>query len=378
MKGFAAVIVGAVVLATGTGAQAAPVAKGPAFTWGSNTHGQLGFAGSSTAAPTKLAGVGQVTAVAAGQRHTLVVARDGTAWAFGDNRDGQLGTGSTAPSQSPVQVTGLSGVVAVAAGWDHSLAVRADGTVFAWGGNYAGQLGDGTTTASLVPEQVPGISGAVAVAANKDQSFALGADGTLWSWGGNDWGQLGDGTTTDRSSPLAVLSGVTAVSTGEAHTLAVRADGSVWGWGADFSFQLGYAPDPSDPHPARLTPAPVDGITGASGVAAGYGHSLAVLADGSVLAWGDDTNGELGLGRNNDFVVAPTPVPGLANIVAVAAGDNDSLALGAKGHAWGFGTDYYGELGNGYPTDIEYDSPVEVAVHGLSGIAAGEFHSVGF
>src|SRR5205823_6238570 len=109
-----------------------------------------------------------------------------------------------------------------------------------------------------------------------------------------------------------------------------------------------------------------------------YDHSLAVLADGSVLGWGDDTYGELGLGRNNDFVPTPTPVPGLSNIVAAAAGDNDSLVLGAKGHAWGFGTDYYGELGNGVPTDTEYNSPVEVAVHGLSGIAAGEFHTLGF
>src|SRR5205823_3654178 len=270
------------------------------------------------------------------------------------------------------------GAVAVAAGWDHSLAVRSDGTVWAWGGNYAGQLGDGTTTPSLVPEQVPGIAGAVAVAANRDQSYALGADGTVWSWGGNDWGQVGNGTTTNALSPVAVLSGAVAVSTGEAHALAVRTDGTVWGWGADFSYQLGYTPDPTDPHPARLTPAPVAGISGAVAVAAGYGHSLAVLADGSVLGWGDDTNGELGLGHNNDFIPTPTPVPGLSNIVAAAAGDSDSLVLGAKGHAWGFGADGFGELGNGVPTDTEYNSPVPVAVHGLSGIAAGEFHTLGF
>ena len=378
MKGFAAALAAFVALLAGTGAQAAPVVKGPVYAWGSNTYGQLSFAGSSTATPTKLTGIGQAIAVAAGQRHSLVVSRNGTVWAFGDNRDGQLGTGDTTPSQAPVRVAGLNGAVAVAAGWDHSLAVLSDGTVWAWGGNYAGQLGNGTTTPSLVPVQVPGIAGAVAVAANVDQSYALGADGTVWAWGGNNWGQVGDGTTTNALSPVAVLSGAVAVSAGEAHALAVRADGTVWGWGGDFSFQLGYTPDPTDPHPARLTPAPVDGISGAVAVAAGYDHSLAVLADGSVLAWGDDTNGELGLGRNNDFVPTPTPVPGLTNIVAAAAGYNDSLVLGAKGHAWGFGTDYYGELGNGYPSDIEYDSPVEVAVHGLSGIAAGELHTLGF
>jgi alpha-tubulin suppressor-like RCC1 family protein len=218
----------------------------------------------------------------------------------------------------------------------------------------------------------------VAVAANVGSSFALGSDGTLWSWGGNSWGQLGDGTTTDRSTPAPVLANVVAVSAGEAHTLAVRSDGSVWGWGADFSYQLAYAPDPTDPHPDRTAPAPIDGISGAIGVAAGYDHSLAVLANGSVLAWGDDANGELGIGSNNDYSVAPVVVPGLTNIVAVAAGFNYSLALGSKGHAWGFGADNYGQLGNGYPSDTEYNSPVGVAIHGLSGIAAGESHGIGF
>jgi alpha-tubulin suppressor-like RCC1 family protein len=379
MRGLVVLLATLVASAVVSAAAAAPVAKGPAYAWGSNTYGQLGYAGSSTAAPTKVGGVPQAIAVAAGQRHTLVVARNGNVWAFGDNSSGQLGTGTVAPSgSSPVQVVGLGNVVAVAAGWDHSLAVRSDGTVWAWGANYYGQLGDGTSTPSLVPQQVPGLTGIVTVAANVGSSFALGADGTLWSWGGNSWGQLGDGTRTDRSSPAPVLTNVSAVSEGEAHTLAVRSDGSVWGWGADFSYQLAYAPDPTDPHPDRPSPAQIDGITGAVGVAAGYDHSLAVLANGSVLAWGDDSNGELGIGSNNDYSVTPVTVPGLTNIASVAAGENDSLALGANGHAWGFGGDNYGQLGNGYPSDTEYNSPVEVAIRGLHHVSAGEFHTAGF
>jgi len=143
MRKLVVVAVVAVACVFGVVARGAPVAKGPAYAWGSNTHGQLGFAGSSTSIPTKVAGVGQAIAVAAGQRHSLVVSRDGTVWAFGDNRDGQLGTGTTDPSQDAVPVTGLSGAVAVAAGYDHSLAVLADGSVLGWGDDTNGELGLG-------------------------------------------------------------------------------------------------------------------------------------------------------------------------------------------------------------------------------------------
>src|SRR5207248_1867506 len=137
--------------------------------------------------------------------------RDGTVWAWGFNSTGQLGrrpADSNAFSAAPVRVFGLAGVRAIAAGGYHSLAVTRDGSAWAWGHNGNGQLGNGRTTcntcATWVPGRVRGLGGARTVAGGVWFSLAVKADGTAWAWGANDDGQLGDGTRTQRLAPVAV------------------------------------------------------------------------------------------------------------------------------------------------------------------------------
>jgi alpha-tubulin suppressor-like RCC1 family protein len=88
---------------------------------------------------------------------------DGTVWAWGWNYDGRIGDGTRINRLAPVRVDGISGVTAVAAGESHTLALKSDGTVWAWGGNVHGALGDGTTTDRYTPVQVSGISDVIAV-----------------------------------------------------------------------------------------------------------------------------------------------------------------------------------------------------------------------
>src|SRR6185369_17064121 len=111
---------------------------------------------------------------------------DGTVWAWGDGRVGQLGDGNfyTDPPYgvaTPVQVRGLSGVVAIAGGSEHSLALKSDGTVWAWGSGYSGQLGDGNfyTTGNrgvATPVQVSGLTSVTAIAGGGEHSLALKSD----------------------------------------------------------------------------------------------------------------------------------------------------------------------------------------------------------
>ncbi|MBI4495208.1 MAG: tandem-95 repeat protein, partial [Chloroflexi bacterium] len=175
--------------------------------------------------PVQVSGLSGMTAVAAGQEHSLAVKSDGTVWAWGYNWAGQLGDGTTTSRPTPVQVSGLSGMTAVAAGQEHSLAVKSDGTVWAWGDNFNGQLGDGTTTRRFTPVQVSSLSNVVAVAGGSSHSLVRKGDGTVWAWGYNNRGQLGDGTTTSRSVPVQVsgLSNVVAVAAGQYHSLATAA-----------------------------------------------------------------------------------------------------------------------------------------------------------
>lgn len=118
-------------------------------------------------------------------RNTVVALKtDGSVWAWGDNRFGEVGNGSSSstPVFSPVQAA-IDSVVAIASGDRHTVALRDDGTVWTWGTNNEGQIGNGTYSDALQPTAVD-LSDVVAVGASRAFSVALRGDGTLWFWGG--------------------------------------------------------------------------------------------------------------------------------------------------------------------------------------------------
>src|SRR5690606_17912667 len=110
--------------------------------------------------PVSVPTLSDVAAIAGGEEHSMALKTDGTVWASGYNFWGQLGDGTTTSHPTPVQVKRvggagyLTGVTAIAAGEWHSLALLTDGTVWAWGLNTLGQLGDGTTDNRSTPVQV--------------------------------------------------------------------------------------------------------------------------------------------------------------------------------------------------------------------------------
>ncbi|MCE9667740.1 RCC1 repeat-containing protein [Myxococcus stipitatus] len=339
-------LTGAIAVAASASHSLAVRNDGTVWAWGDNSDGQLGMGedvgGSST--PVRVASLGDVRAVAAGQRHSLALRDDGTVMSWGRNVNGQLG-GSEYTRFEPMRVEGLIGVTAVAAGESHSLALRSNGTVWSWGHNLYGQLGDGTTEDRWTPVQVAGLSGVTAVATGISHSLAVRNDGTVWAWGTNAFGELGDGTTAARTLAVQVLglSGAVAVAAGRYHSLAVLGDGRVMSWGLNADGQLG---DGSNPR-GRQLPALVPSLTGVMAVAAGDAHSLAAREGASPSAWGDNASGALGIGEKADDQVLPVPVSGLSEVRAIAAGTRHSLAVAADGSVWAWGENALGQLGNG-------------------------------
>jgi alpha-tubulin suppressor-like RCC1 family protein len=155
-----------------------------------------------------------------------------------------------------------------------------------------------------------------------------------------------------------------AVAAGSNHSVGLKSDGTLWTWGWNSLLQLG---DPSVPVNAeRVTPAQVPGLTDVVAIAAGANHNLALKRDRTVWAWGYNGTGQLGNGGGSS--ATPAQVAGLTEIIALAAGDGHSLALKNDGTVWEWGSDGHTSYG---PT------PVQIAgLSGITSLAAGFRHSL--
>jgi alpha-tubulin suppressor-like RCC1 family protein len=294
--------VGFMAIAGGERHSVALKADGKVWAWGRNLEGQLGLGmatGPAIQVPTATMGLAtDVAAVAAGALHTVALTTDGSVWTWGKNDFGQLGDGTKANSGVPRKVTSvLAGktVTAVAAGNFHTIALTSDGELYAWGGGTAGQLGNNASQNSLVPVLVVGQQKWSAVVTGGDTNLALDVSSKLYGWGYNGAGQVGDGTTDARIQPTYIMDNVIAMASGGNHCLALKSDGTVWAWGSNAHGQLGNGTTNPDPNP-NLKPAQVKTLSGVLAIAAGAGHSVALTSDGTVWAWGDNDWGQVGSG----------------------------------------------------------------------------------
>jgi parallel beta-helix repeat protein len=242
--------------------------------------------------------------------------------AWGDDSGGQIDV-----------PTNLCDAVAVAGGEYHSIAIRHDGSLVGWGLDDEGQIDVPTNSLPFV-----------VVAAGANHNLAIAEDGSIMAWGLDDSGQVDIPTS---------VSSVLSVAAGNSHSLALLSSGIVvaWGdntygqtslplvltgyWWYDWRYDWYYAP----PEPSLA-------------IAAGNNHSLALLTNGLVVAWGDNTFGQA------------TPPSNLSNVVAVTAGYLHSVALRSNGTVVAWGDDSFGQTN------------VPVGLSNVVAIAAGDFHTL--
>lgn len=422
-----------VSLAAGSECSLALRSDGTVWAWGTNLNGLLGngtFGNPFAVSPVAVPGLSNIAAISCGGTHNLALRNDGTVWMWGSNDWGQKGDGTVTPATpvaSPAQVPNLTGIVFIAAGLRFNLAVRSDGTVWAWGSNQWGQQGNGATSLTPVatPAAVAALSEIVSVAAGRSHAFALKSNGTVWAWGQNQCGQIGNGvasgTPVTTPAPLAALTDIAAVGAGDFHSLALRNDGTLFSWGNNINGEVGNGTSDRVPVPVPVmnltdvhalgsswfhtlalrgdgtvwawgensfgalgngsasatvfpTPAAVTGLTGATAVAAGLNHSLAIVG-GTVRGWGSNASGQLGTGSSSGTpVTSPAQALVLTNITAVAGGANHSLALRNNGTVWAWGSNSAGQLGTGGGST---STPVQIpSLAGITAIATGNGHSL--
>ncbi len=303
-----------------------------------------------------------VVAISPGIWGGLALCSDGTLAAWGDDASYDLGDSSSVyPGGSAVPVTVNTDtnsalynrtVVAIASGASFYLALCSDGVLVAWGYNSFGQLGDGTdynspfynspwsralalpvsTNSALFGKEVIGI------AAGQNHGVALCSDGTVADWGDNRSGQLGDGTTTQRDLPVAVdTSGVLSnkivvvVAAGDSHNLALCSDGTLVAWGENFFGEIGDGTTIRRLVPVQVNTSGVLSNKTVIKIACGVDYSMVLCSDGTLVAWGWDFYGQLGIGDSSSV---PVPVNRSAlrsadrfSGIFIGRGSETSLAL---------------------------------------------------
>jgi alpha-tubulin suppressor-like RCC1 family protein len=345
-------------ISTGTDHSCGLTSKGGVACWGSNGFGQLGN-GTTTKSPVpvEVVGLGSgVVAITTGGEHTCALTGSGGVRCWGNNSDGELGTGTTVRSIVPVGVVGLAGgVKALSAGVAHTCALTSGGGLRCWGDNRYGQLGTGTTVGSLTPVDVVGLSSGVrAISAGGENTCAVTTAGGVLCWGYNGTGALGDGTTTSSSVPVSVASlasGIAAVSVNGQHPCALTSVGGVTCWGGGVGYK-------------GTAPVDVPGLTsGVCAIAVGYQQLCALRSNGLVKCWGVNPDRELVDGSWTNPWTSPAAVPALrGKMNAIAAGGGHACAITSIGAVWCWGANTFGQLGNGTTSDSAVPVPVNFSV----------------
>lgn len=418
----------------GTAAAAAVKTDGTLWLWGSNFYGTLGTGDTvSTSSPVQtIAGGTDWSQVSIGDLSAAAIKTDGSLWTWGGNWSGMLGNGSTAHTSSPVQTAaGGNNWRQVSVGTNHMIAVKTDdslwvwgddglgvlgtffqryqlapyrtvdgddawtqitgglnvtagiktdGTLWTWGSNGNGSVGDGTTIDRSSPVQtvLAGTNWRAVSATFADRVAAVKTDGTLWMWGSNPYGQLGNGNVVNASEPMQTVAGGTdwySPSCGSSHTAAIKTDGSLWMWGDNSYGQLGTEATISTSSPVQT----VAGGTDWRQVSCGFWHTAAIKTDGTLWAWGYNTQGQLCTG---DYNHRSSPVQVVGSGVdyywrQVSAGMGVTLGVGKDNTLWGWGANTNYLLGADVGSEgVTYTYPINLTRDAIGIIGYGCWRSV--
>lgn len=392
--------------------------SGQVFTWGANNNGQLGTGDNDDRdTPFNItdrfnSGGDKIVQVSTKGDFNIALTQSGQVYTWGNNYCGQLGNGDTGPCVGdkghatpdvskyvnvPINITSQFGlpagrqIVFVKAGWRQAFAIDSENNLYAWGANYYSQLGLGITDKSVSKpaivnfDSIGGIDGQIIDLATDSHTLVLTDTGHVYAWGYNYNGQLGNGdsgSTADSNRPIDITDRfngekIIQVEASSNGSIVLTDGGEIYAWGENTYGNLGFgeALQEYDPwigssymyllssdarHPTTPTKVTMPGHI--SQLAAGFSKTLAITDNGQVYAWGNNSDGQLGIAGDSgdayrmcnrtNWLGAPTEcndqstkrapilLAGYDGMFASVSAAGDSLfAIGANGHvySWGLG-----------------------------------------
>jgi alpha-tubulin suppressor-like RCC1 family protein len=379
------------------------ISSGNAYCWGDNSTGALGnnsTINSSVPVPVYTGGALSavtLTRISVGNNFACALSSAGAAYCWGFNSSGQLGNSTTTQSNVPVLVSGGLTFTQIDTGATFACALTSAGAAYCWGAGNQGQLGNGTTTAAQnTPVPVTTIATPLAgltltqISTGTSFACALSSGGAAFCWGKNSNGQLGNGTTTTpQTTATAVTTAGTALAgviltqigaaLGGSHACALSTAGAAYCWGLDASGQLGNnSTTQSTTAVAVTTTGALSGVN-LTQVAAGQDQTCALGGTGAAYCWGGNANGDLGINSTTQSLV-PVAVSTSGDLsgkilTQVSAGGNFlTCTLDTFGAAYCWGLNSLGEAGNP-ATAVNFLVPVTVAPSQATTIAGGNAHS---
>lgn len=341
------------------------------YVWGHNPHGEHGYnrTGGDSHVPIQVGAVDCWNSHPddmAGCYWLVSTKTDGTAWAWGLNNHGQLGSGSYTPRSSPQQIPGCWRHIG--AGFYHTVGIKCDGTLWTWGYNGHGELGRGVAGGSCpTPIQVGTATDWCAGHAGHYQSYAIKCNGNLFSWGYNPHGDLALGDTIPRCSPVQIP-GTWTCAKGYRPGLGRKSDGCHYTWGHNPHGQLGNGNTSNYCSPILLP----GSWCHISNPPSKHHNVAGVKNDGTLWVWGHANHGELGVCCTVSTVSTPcNGVPG-NTWCNVGVGYNRVYGIKTDGTLWGWGTNPHGNIDS---TNLPRCSPQQIPGNYWKDVAGAHWYT---
>lgn len=338
--------------------------SGKLWSWGYNNYGVLGHGDAilvHRSSPTQIGSLltWNNIAYSGGGYHESIHATktDGTLWAWGEGAGGRLGLNHTQSMSSPTQVGNLTDWVKVAQGEFGAASIKTNGTLWTWGNSVLSPI----LRLLSSPVQVGTSTDWNKLAIGRYSLLLTKTDNSMWSAGSNTKGVLGYPNITSASSPIQIgtLKDWSAISCGASFCLAVKTTGTLWAWGSGSRGELGLSTTNSYGSPVQ-----VGSLTDWKLVICGRYNAAAIKIDGTLWTWGENMYGVLGIGINDWPRSSPTQIGSLTDWKLIHCSAYHSLAIKTDGSLWAWGLNSNGtgqEAGMlGDNTRINRSSPIQI------------------